>query len=57
MMKMQLRKKDISSVPKIIHEIKLMWVNMKKQYFKNLTDSMPKRMRLVIQAKGEMTKY
>ena len=57
-MKNQLKKKDISSVPKLTEEIKKLWVTtMKKDYFEKLSESMPKRMRLVIQAHGDMTKY
>lgn len=57
-MKNQLRKKDISSVPKLSEEIKLMWTkDMSRAYFKKLSDSMPRRMKLVIEAKSDMTKY
>jgi hypothetical protein len=38
--------------------IKIVWVkDMKLDYFQKLSDSMPRRLQMVIQVKGEMTKY
>ena len=57
-MKNELRKKDISSVPKLIDELKSLWTSgLSHEYLKKLSDSMPRRMQMVIQAKGDMTKY
>jgi transposase len=49
---------DITSLPKLVEAIKLMWVeDMAIPYFKKLADSMPKRLQMVVDAKGELTKY
>ncbi len=57
-MKRKLKDKDISSVPKPIAEIKMLWTcNLSRQFFKNLSDSMPRRIQQVLAAKGEATKY
>jgi hypothetical protein len=41
-----------------VEAIKLMWVeDMAIPYFKKLADSMPKRLQMVVDAKGELTKY
>ena len=57
-MKNKLKQKDVSSVPKLIHEIKMLWVtDISQEYLKNLSDSMPGRLKMVIAAKGDMTKY
>jgi hypothetical protein len=38
--------------------IKMMWVkDMKLDYFQKLSDSMPRKLQMVIEGKGEMTKY
>ena len=58
-MKMKLKNDHtITSLPKLIDAIKLMWVTeMDINYFKKLAESMPKRLQLVLENKGEMTKY
>jgi transposase len=49
---------NITSLPKLIEAIKLMWVtDMPLNYFQKLSSSMPKRLKEVILQKGEMTKY
>jgi hypothetical protein len=49
---------DITSLPKLMEAIKMMWVqDMKLDYFQKLSDSMPRKLQMVIEAKGEMTKY
>jgi hypothetical protein len=54
--KIQLRNRDICSVPKLAEEITKIWLQeLSLEYFKGLTDSMPGRMQQVIQAKGDMT--
>ncbi len=56
--KRKLKDKDISSVPKLIAKIKMLWTcNLSRQFFKNLSDSMPRRIQLVQAAKGEATRY
>jgi transposase len=57
-MKKKLGGKDISSVPKLTNEIKILWTtNICQEYFKKLSNSMPTRIQKVIAAKGETTKY
>jgi hypothetical protein len=49
---------DITSLPKLQEAIKRMWeLDMGLSYFRKLSDSMPRRLLLVIDQKGEMTKY
>jgi hypothetical protein len=49
---------NITSLPKLQDAIKRMWeLDMGLSYFRKLSDSMPKRLQLVIDQKGEMTKY
>ena len=53
-------KKDhtISSLPLLIKAIKIMWVsNLLLSLFKKLARSMPKRLQMVLEAQGQMTKY
>ncbi len=46
----------ITSQPKLIAAIKRMWVrDMPKEYFQKLSASMPRRLQMVIDQKGEMT--
>ena len=57
-MKNMLKKKDVSSVPKLTEAIRQLWIeDLKPDYLKKLSDSMPKRLEMVIAAKGDMTKY
>jgi transposase len=58
-MKMKFKNnKEITSLPKLILAIKEMWVkDMTPEYFKKLASSMPKRLKMVLQNKGDMTKY
>jgi hypothetical protein len=49
---------NITSLPKLIEAIKLMWVtDMPLNYYQKLCSSMPKRLKEVILQNGEMTKY
>lgn len=49
---------SITSLPKLIKAIKIMWVSdMSKELFRKLARSMPRRLQKVIEAKGQMTKY
>lgn len=57
-MKTKLKKQDISSVPKLTQEIKMLWtMELSREYLRSLSDSMPARLKLVIAARGDMTKY
>jgi hypothetical protein len=57
-MKNKLKEKAITSVPTLEKEILNLWVKeTPTEYLKRLTDSMPERLRLVLEHKGEMTKY
>ena len=48
----------ITSLPSLIQAIKMLWVSgMEEQLFKKLARSMPERLRQVIKANGQMTKY
>jgi hypothetical protein len=48
----------ITSIPKLMQAIKKMWLkDMTRDYFKELSTSMPRRLHMVIDQKGEMTKY
>jgi hypothetical protein len=50
--------KEITSLPKLIQAVKMMWVtDINQDYFKKLASSMPKRLKLVIKSKGDMTNY
>ena len=52
------RDSSITSLPKLIKAIQLLWVRgMEVNLFKKLARSMPDRLRAVIKAKGQMTKY
>jgi transposase len=56
-MKEGLKKKDIGSAPKLQAELKKLWVSLDLVMLRNLSDSMPRRLQMVLDAKGEMTKY
>ena len=46
------------SLPTLVQTIKQVWTQeLDMAYFKKLSDSMPDRLRAVIKAKGQMTKY
>jgi transposase len=56
--KLKAEKFKTTSLPKLINAIKLMWVtDLPQQYFVNLAHSMPRRLRAVLDNKGQMTKY
>ena len=57
-MKYKLKQTRITSSKTLMDEINKLWVlNISQEYFKKLADSMPRRLKLVIKHKGEMTKY
>ena len=50
--------RDITSLPKLVETIKMTWdSDIKMPYFQKLADRMPRRRQMVIDHKGEMTKY
>jgi hypothetical protein len=52
------RDSSISSLPLLIRAIKMIWVkDLPVTLFKKLIHFMPKRMRMYIKNKGQMTKY
>ncbi len=56
--KRKLKSQDISSVPKLKEAILKLWTqDMSQDYLRTLSDSMPNRIKAVIDAKGDMTKY
>ena len=58
LMKDKLKEKNTISVPLLTEEIKKLWcIDMSNEYLCNLSDSMPRRIKIVIKNKGEMSKY
>lgn len=56
--KCRLQEMDTGSVPKLIAAIKLVWQEgISAEVVNNLVESMPRRMAMVVEAGGEMTKY
>jgi transposase len=48
----------ITSLPKLIEAIKRMWVrDIPKEYFQKLSASRPRRLQMVLDQMGEMTKH
>ena len=57
-MKDRLQELRVSSVAVLMEEIKKLWVQATPvELLQNLLDSMPKRIQMVMDAKGDMTKY
>ncbi len=57
-MKSELKKKgNISSLPHLIRAIKELWVTLPKPIILKLAHSMPTRIKLYLENKGQMTKY
>lgn len=56
-MKRKLGKLPLSSVDSLVENIRTLWADVDPEYFKRLSDSMPKRVNAVLKAKGNMTKY
>ena len=58
LIKDRLRNRDTGSVEKLKEAIKDVWCReVPADYWRKLSDSMPTRMKLVIQNNGNMTKY
>jgi transposase len=51
-MKDGLKSKDIGSAPRLQAELKKLWVTLDQAMLRNLSDSMPRRLQMVINAKG-----
>ena len=57
-MKGKLKKTRMTSLQQLIQQIKLFWVrDLSKEYLLKLAHSMPQRIKLVLEAKGQLTKY
>lgn len=56
-MKNKVKEASPSNMEEMMQTIKTVWVNLSMSYFDKLVRSMPERMKAVIKAKGEMTKY
>ena len=56
-LKVTLKNKNTSFVPRLNAKLTKLWVNMDIDYFLKLADSMPKRIRDVIAVKWDMTEY
>ena len=57
-MKDKLKEVNTISEPLLTAEIKKLWcTGLPNEYLRKLSDSMPDRIKIVIQNKGEMTKY
>ena len=57
-MKKKMSKKKTPNLEILQEELKKMWCEeMSTEYFKNLSDSMAKRLQMVVKNKGNMTKY
>ena len=55
--KNKLERRDIRNVKKLSRCIKIEWAKLNQQYLRKLCDSMPKRLKMVLEGKGSMTKY
>jgi septum formation topological specificity factor MinE len=57
-MKLKLKSKKVKNMKELKAAITTMWVeDMPHAYFQKLSASMPKRLKLVLESKGDMTKY
>jgi transposase len=57
MFKSRLRDQDLANRRKLKRRIEIEWKKLGKTYFRSLSDSLPRRLKAVIQAGGGMTKY
>ena len=55
--KNKLERRDTRNVKKLCRSIKSEWAKLDKKYLRKLCDSMPKRLKMVLEGKGSMTKY
>ena len=56
-MKRLLQGRDTSSIPKLEAEIRNIWQNLDRDYLKILIDSVPDRLQVVIDHKGNNIRY
>nr|CAH7716389.1 unnamed protein product [Callosobruchus chinensis] len=56
-MKNKVKEKRPGSIPELKDVLKTLWCNMDVTYLEKLAESMPKRLQMVLKAKGNMTKY
>jgi hypothetical protein len=57
-MKLKLKSRKLKNLQELKTVITTMWVDdMPYDYFKKLSASMPKRLKLMLESKGNMTKY
>lgn len=56
-MKRTLKKSKMTSLDTLIKQIKLIWVKLSPSYLLKLAHSMPKRIQMVLDAKGQRIKY
>ena len=56
-LKDKIQERQPSNIIELQQELKKLWVTLDSTYFAALSDSMPKRLQMVIKSKGEMTKY
>ena len=57
LMKAELRKKNITSIPQLKEELNHLWNNMNVEWCQKLADSLPKRLAEVKRKKGHAIKY
>ena len=56
-MKNMVQELQPTSIEDLRRQLKKLWVNMDRAYCLKLVDSMPERLKKVLEVKGEMTKY
>ena len=56
-LKNKVQERKPSNINDLQEELKKLWVTLDSTYFASLADSMTKRLQMVINSKGEMTKY
>ena len=56
-MKNKVQEAQPTNINSLKEDLTKLWIHMDAEYLKKLAESMPNRLRKVIQAKGHMTKY
>jgi hypothetical protein len=57
LMKSKLKEYEFSNINQLREKLIQLWIEMPVEYFTNLAESMPRRLKLVIEKDGWMTKY
>ena len=57
LMKSKLKEYKFSNINQLREKLIQLWIEMPVEYFTNLAESMPRRLKLVIEKDGWMTKY